>query len=162
METGAYVSGAAGSNECPAGSARIETEAACRTAAATAGKTVPSNFAETDAYSPRGCYSMSDNYAYFNTDPVGAGRSARLLCAFAAVTTGAPRRNFAHAGVPRRVQRHCARAATCVWVAQARAQSCGRCCGGTSGASALCGLCGVAATAVRCGMGTGSVCMCAE
>ncbi len=34
---GAYVSGAEGSNVCPAGSARIETEAACRTAVAAAG-----------------------------------------------------------------------------------------------------------------------------
>ncbi len=53
---GAYVSGAAGSNECPAGSTRIEAEAACRIAAAAAGKTVPSSFVETDPTYPRGCY----------------------------------------------------------------------------------------------------------
>ncbi len=89
---GAYVSGAAGSNECPAGSARIETEAACRTAAAAAGKTPdPSLFVETEPDYPRGCYYYSiDNYAYFNTHAVGAGSSgSRLLCA-ALATTGAP------------------------------------------------------------------------
>ncbi len=89
---GAYVSGASGSNECPAGSARIETEAACRTAAAAAGKT-PNffGFVETSAYSPRGCYyTTGGNYAYFNAHAVGAGgySGAQLLCA--AVTTGAP------------------------------------------------------------------------
>ncbi len=88
---GAYVSGAAGSNECPAGSARIETEAACRTAAAAAGKTsYPSYFVETDPRSPRGCYYIpSNNDAYFNAHAVGAGYSgAQLLCA--AANTGAP------------------------------------------------------------------------
>jgi hypothetical protein len=86
---GAYVSGAAGSNACPAGSVRIETEAACRTAAAAAAKTIPSNFVETDPGYPRGCY-LTTNNAYFNTDAVGAGNSySRLLCA-ALVTTGAP------------------------------------------------------------------------
>ncbi len=88
---GAYVSGAAGSNECPAGSARIETEAACRTAAAAAewGKTVGSGFVETDPNYPRGCY-FTSNTAYFNTDAVGTGNSdAQLLCA-AVSTTGAP------------------------------------------------------------------------
>jgi hypothetical protein len=87
---GAYVAGAAGSNECPAGSARIEAEAACRTAAAAAGKTVPeSYFVQTASYTPRGCYFFtSNNYAYFNRDLVGAGNSAsRLLCA---VITGSP------------------------------------------------------------------------
>ncbi len=92
---GAYVSGAAGSNACPAGSVWIATEAACRTAAAAAGKTVPSSFVEADPYAPRGCYyasistSVYNNYAYFNPDPVGyAGdNNYRLLCA---VTSGAP------------------------------------------------------------------------
>ncbi len=85
---GAYVSGAAGSNECPAGSARIEAEAACRTAAAAAGKTAGSTFVGTDPIYPRGCYYTSDNNAYFNAHAVGAGYSMQLLCA--AVTTGAP------------------------------------------------------------------------
>ncbi len=82
---GAYFSGAVGSNECPAGSVRIEAEAACRTAAAAAGKTF--YFVVTDPIPPRGCYYVtSSNAAYFNTHPVGAGDSNRqLLCA-----TGAP------------------------------------------------------------------------
>ncbi len=83
------MSGAAGSNECPAGSVRIEAEAACRSAAAAAGKPPGSTFVEAyDAY-PRGCYYItSSNYAYFNTHAVGAGYSRLLLCA-AVFTTGA-------------------------------------------------------------------------
>jgi hypothetical protein len=85
---GAYVSGAAGSNACPAGSARIEAEAACRTAAAAAGKTIPwLIFVGTDAAYPRGCYYNTGNYAYFNTHAVGAGDSdTQLLCAPGAPT----------------------------------------------------------------------------
>ena len=88
--SGAYVSGADGSNECPAGSLQILAEAACRAAAAAAGKTVPSTFVETYSISPRGCYySTLTNCAYFNTHSVGGGSSnGRLLCAV--VTTGAP------------------------------------------------------------------------
>ncbi len=87
---GAYVSGAAGSNACPVGSVRIVTEAACRTAAAAAGKTPGSTFVWTDSTYPRGCYyDTINNYAYLNMHAVGAGSSGRqLLCA--AVTTGAP------------------------------------------------------------------------
>ncbi len=88
---GAYVSGAAGSNECPAGSVRIETEAACRTAAAAAGKTVASRFTGSLASDPRGCYyDSSNNNAYLNFHPVGAGTSYYQLLCGAAVTTGAP------------------------------------------------------------------------
>ena len=85
---GAYVSGASGSNACPAGSARIETEAACRTAAAAAGMTF--GVVVTDYSSPRGCYySTGFNAAYFNAHAVGGGNSYyQPLCA--AVTTGAP------------------------------------------------------------------------
>jgi hypothetical protein len=84
---GAYVSGAAGSNECPAGAVRIEAEEACRTAAAAAGKTF--SRVETSLAYPRGCYYVTGNTAFFNTHAVGAGfSSARLLCA-AVVTTGA-------------------------------------------------------------------------
>jgi hypothetical protein len=85
---GAYVSGAAGSNECPAGSVRIETEEACRTAAVAAGKTFST--VGSYAYSPRGCYYFtSSSNAFFNTHVVGAGSSStQLLCA--ADTTGAP------------------------------------------------------------------------
>ena len=88
---GAYVSGASGSNECPAGSVRIETEAACDNAAAAVGKEF--GFAVTYPNFPRGCiYSMKQpDVVMFNTDAVGAGRSGiQLLCA--AVTTGAPHR----------------------------------------------------------------------
>jgi hypothetical protein len=86
---GAYVSGADGSNECPAGSARIETEAACRAAAAAAGKTISGFlFVQTISIFPRGCY--YDYLVWFNTDAVGAGWFGyQLLCA-ALVTTGAP------------------------------------------------------------------------
>jgi hypothetical protein len=92
---GAYLSGAEGSNACPAGSARIETEAACRTAAAAAGKTPADFFGETSPFvvtrsdRPRGCHYAADSTAWFNTHAVGAGNSRyRLLCP--AVTTGAP------------------------------------------------------------------------
>ncbi len=87
---GAYVSGADGSNECPAGSGRIEAEAACRAAAAAAGK--PFMLVGTYAAYPRGCYYLaSSNNAVFNTHAVGAGYSNYLLlCAALAVTTGAP------------------------------------------------------------------------
>jgi hypothetical protein len=90
---GAYVAGADGSNECPAGSARIESEAACRTAAAAAGKTpgTSSPFVEKRYDILRGCYYWTDsNKAFFNTHAVGcvgvSGHGVRLLCA----ATGAP------------------------------------------------------------------------
>jgi hypothetical protein len=92
---GAYVFGDEGSNECPAGSVRIEAEAACRTAAAAAGMTFGSTSVEADY--PRGCYSYlvlfdTDSTVYFNTHAVGAsGAFSRPLCA-ALVTTGAPPR----------------------------------------------------------------------
>ncbi len=88
---GAYVSGAAGSNDCPAGSARIVTMGACRAAAAAAGKTAGSTvypFVETDCDVPRGCYYTTGGNAHLNTHAVGFGASyARLLCA---ANTGAP------------------------------------------------------------------------
>jgi hypothetical protein len=89
---GAYVSGDRGSNACPAGSVRIEAEAACRTAATAAGKTVGSVFVGTEFDYPRGCYYLTgSNSVYFNTHAVGAGRSIyQLLCAALAATTGAP------------------------------------------------------------------------
>jgi hypothetical protein len=88
---GAYVLGPLNSNECPAGSVRITTEAACRTATAAAGKTAGSPFLETASAFPRGCYIWTDNNkVYFNTHAVGAGSGvAQLLCA--AVSTGASR-----------------------------------------------------------------------
>ncbi len=85
------MSGADGSNECPAGSVRIETEAACRTAADAAGKYVASGIVGTFSNYPRGCYYFSSGgFAYFNTHLSGAGRAGyQLLCA-AVTTTGAP------------------------------------------------------------------------
>jgi hypothetical protein len=73
---------------CPAGYARIETEAACRTAAAALGKrAAASGFVETASSWPRGCY-YNINEVYLNTHAVGAGvPGARLLCS---ATTGAP------------------------------------------------------------------------
>ncbi len=123
---GAYVSGAAGSNECPAGSVRIETEAACRTAAAAAGKPVGSLFLWTSDYFPRGCYyRTSSNYVYFNTNAVGAGSAeAQLLCT--AVTTGAPAllndaRARAHIGACSGIARVCvSHARDCACVAAVR------------------------------------------
>ncbi len=88
---GAYVSGAAGSSECPAGSVRIEAEAACRTAATAAGKTSSSYFVETEPAFPRGCFYFTyTGDAYFNTHAVGAGLpNVQLLCA-ALAAAGAP------------------------------------------------------------------------
>jgi hypothetical protein len=87
---GAYVAGAAGSNDCPAGSVRIEAEAACRTVVTATGKTAAPTFVETFSGFPRGCYYVTaTNASYFNLHAVGAGDSrTQLLCA--AVTTGAP------------------------------------------------------------------------
>jgi len=106
---GAYVSGAAGSNECPAGSVRIVTEAACRTAAAAAGKTPSSYFVETYSTYPRGCYYYTTtNYACLNTHAVGAGYSGYQLLCSGLVTTGAPRtRQCADARVLRGTRERC-------------------------------------------------------
>ncbi len=97
---GAYLSGAAGSNACPAGSVRIEAEAACRTVVTATGKTANPNFVQTNAFVPRGCYYTTGlNTAYLNTDAAGAGHlGSQLLCA---VVTGA-----AQHAVARRALRH--------------------------------------------------------
>ncbi len=89
---GAYVSGAAGSNACPAGSVRIETEAACSTAVAALGKTFRT--VETWSDEPRGCiYDINFDEAYFNAHAVGAGTSNRqLLCAAATAGARVPNR----------------------------------------------------------------------
>ncbi len=88
---GAYVSGAAGSNECPAGSVRIETSAACLSAVSAVGKPEEIPFVESESGWPRGCYYRTNtNYASFNSHAVGARNSySRLLCA-AVTTAGAP------------------------------------------------------------------------
>ncbi len=84
------MSGAAGSNECPAGSVRIDTEDACRTAVAATGKTL--NLVVTSPNDPRGCAFSTQlvTRAYFNADAVGKGNpTAQLLCAVGA-SAGAP------------------------------------------------------------------------
>ncbi len=78
---------------------RIETDAACRSAASAAGKTAaPSgNFLNLNPVYPRGCYYVIiTNFAFLNIDPVDGSdpgctsffrqQCPRLLCA--AVTTG--------------------------------------------------------------------------
>ncbi len=77
------MAGAAGSNECPAGSARIVTEDACRTAVILTGKIANPNFVQINAFAPRGCYYTTGlSVVYLNTDAAGAGHSgSKLLCA---------------------------------------------------------------------------------
>jgi hypothetical protein len=86
---GLYVAGGVFSNECPAASVRIVTEAACRAAASAARLTQGSPFAGSWPYWPKGCYySIVTGTAFLNTDPVGAAcPSYPLLCA---KQTGAP------------------------------------------------------------------------
>jgi hypothetical protein len=85
---GAYVSGAAGSNECPAGFVRIETEAACRAAADAAGKTF--SVVVNNPYLPRGClYWTEELWAYLNAHAVGVDYSDRQLLCAALSTIGA-------------------------------------------------------------------------
>jgi hypothetical protein len=161
---GAYVSGAAGSNECPAGSVRIETGAACRAAAAAAGKTPSETFAGHYPTFPRGCfyYSSSDT-AFFNTHEDGDGDyDFQLLCA-AVVTTGAR--------PPHPCARACAlgacRGIACVRACRIRTcvRSCMLCAWGGVAAARWASALGAlirAARAVRWGqrcMGTGSRCI---
>jgi hypothetical protein len=97
---GAYMVGVPGSSACPVGSVRIETEAACRTAAAALGKTVDSSsFVVTVLLAPSGCaFNPSTNQAQFNTiSGLGAASTSRqVLC----VATGAPPRAYSHACTP--------------------------------------------------------------
>ena len=75
-----YVYGAVGSNDCPSGSVRITTEAACRTAATAEGKTVGSFFVDNVSFRPRGCYLTTfPGDANFNTHGDGGGGSGSLL-----------------------------------------------------------------------------------
>jgi hypothetical protein len=103
---GAYIYGAAGNNSCPGGSVRIETEAACRTAAAAAGMPVGSPFMKTDSIYPMGCYLFQwcapgegdvdrcNSYSssvFFNPHPNPFGASdplRKLLCAELSGETG--------------------------------------------------------------------------
>ncbi len=107
-----YVSGDDGSNTCPDGYARIETEAACRTAAVAAGKTFNSGAENLGSY-PKGCYYFArvNGAAVFNAHAQGAGKTGtQLLCAVAAVATVATgaRSPCSHACVrPWRIYRAC-------------------------------------------------------
>jgi hypothetical protein len=78
--TSTYVLGGWDTNECPAGSVRIETEAACRTAAAATGKTFTSVVDWSTLM--RGCfYWNGNNQAHYNTHAVGAvHHDAHLIC----------------------------------------------------------------------------------
>ncbi len=78
------MSGAAGSNECPAGSLRIETVAECHTAATVVGKDARQVAYNDYSYVfPRGCYyNTNGGSVKLNAHPVGAGDSRyELLCA---------------------------------------------------------------------------------
>ncbi len=147
-----YMWAVAGSNECPAGSVRIETNSACSEAGYDIG--IPTEMSWTSPDMPRGCfYYINNKVMWFNDHAVGTGNSGhQLLCA--AVTTGAPLpRRCAHPPV-------CAPTRVCVACALAR-RSCvrlWRCGSAAAGRVHLCGLCGVAASAGRC-MGAGSMCV---
>jgi hypothetical protein len=119
------MAGATESNDCPAGSVRIETEAACRTALAAWGRTMGPSISSPIA--PRGCSFYSDfsptlakfgiSDGLFNPDPVGMGSATYQLLCDANGTTGAlqPHRCApARATAPR----------VCVRVAYARARDC--------------------------------------
>ena len=81
MRAGKYTWGDEGSNECPAGSARIVAAAVCERAAVDSGKTWGGT--EDNPLFPVGCYwQTSSVYGFLNTNAVGAAYpNARLLCA---------------------------------------------------------------------------------
>jgi hypothetical protein len=83
----------AGTNECPAGFLRIETEAACNKAYTVLGSSRAISV-ETEPTAPRGCYvyTVGSQTVFFNNDPLGAGEEDSQLICKAAPTTGAPRR----------------------------------------------------------------------
>ena len=147
------MAGAAGSNECPAGSARIVTEAACRTAVAAAGKFPGTPFRVLLTAEPGGCnFFTRSNIAYFNGVGVAGNPNAQLLCA-AVASAGAPPHAAggrcrwpprAHAGSAQRHCRACAALARARFVPLARlACFCGRHrSGGKGRALKLCSGCG--------------------
>jgi hypothetical protein len=157
------MAGLEGSNACPPGYARIETEAVCNGAGGERNSIRGTPFVYNDPVWPGGCWGFgtatpNEYYMHFNTATPGldlTGSHMFLWCIIA--TTGAP--------PPRRCARACAPALAaalrmssdarvyvrdCVCVVAVRRRH--------VGANALCGLCGAAATAGRCGTGTGSVC----
>ena len=78
----AYLLGSAGSNACPTGSMRIDTAAACRSAAAALGRSWGSS-GPWDTY-PKGCFYQSE--VYFNTHATGSSSAYTQPLCFA----GAP------------------------------------------------------------------------
>ena len=72
-------------NTCPAGAARIATEAACQTAASAMGLAYGSS--STDSTYPKGCYRWSDDGAvYFNPHATGgANAQSQPLCSGSSV-----------------------------------------------------------------------------
>ena len=84
---GAYAYGVVGSNDCPANSVRLVTDAACASAAAAAKRNYLGMV--TNSAAPRGCLVVTS--AFLNDHAVGSGSSSgRLLCA---VATAAPNNN---------------------------------------------------------------------
>ena len=82
--------GAFSSNECPAGSARIETATGCRAAADAAGRAYSPTSLNVN-YAPRGCY-VTGSAVFLNVHATGSfDPTARLLCyTGTAVFTPAP------------------------------------------------------------------------
>jgi hypothetical protein len=86
---GAFALGTLGSNDCPANYFHIVAANVCQSAAAANGQAYQGK--TTDAYSPRGCYSLSSG-VFFNTDATGAGRpSSKLICSGAHISIRTPR-----------------------------------------------------------------------
>jgi hypothetical protein len=83
---GDYVLGAASTNACLAGAAKLTTAAECEAAAAALGKLYGGAFPK--PLRPSGCFlDTSDGKAYFNPSATGAAaRNSQPLCVF-----GAPR-----------------------------------------------------------------------
>ena len=79
------------SNTCPEGSARIETEAACQTAASAMGLAYGSSSLGDRGY-PKGCFVYNgDGKAYFNPHRDGGGDlQRRPLCVRSLSAPGAP------------------------------------------------------------------------
>jgi hypothetical protein len=91
------VYGAFGSNECPPGSARIETATGCRAAADAAGRGYFPTFLNVSSM-PRGCY-VTGSAVVLNEHAAGDfNLQARLLCytgtaVFTPTPTGEPLRS---------------------------------------------------------------------
>merc|ERR1711865_213676 len=86
-----FLLGTRGTNVCPADSVSVGTEAQCRSAATTLGRTW--GWSGTWSYAPKGCFFSSVNRrVYFNADPTGAGQpdSAPICTGSTASPTASP------------------------------------------------------------------------